>query len=93
MKAREILQQYKEGRRDFPGVNLRGLSFKGKKGEKRKDLSGANFSGADIRGTNFREAILQGTNFQGAKGGLQKRWVVVLLIFLVFMRRFMKKLG
>ncbi|MGB3511848.1 MAG: pentapeptide repeat-containing protein [Microcoleaceae cyanobacterium] len=73
MKARDILQQYQEGRRKFPGESLRGLSFK------EKDLSGADFSGADIRGTNFRGDI-RGTNFRGAKARLQKCWVVVLLI-------------
>ena len=36
--------------------------------------------GRDIRGTNFREAILKGAKFQGARAGLQKRWVIVLLI-------------
>jgi len=73
MRAREILQEYEKGRRDFQGVSLQGLSFKG------EDLSGADFSGADIRGTNFRGAILTGAKFQGAKAGLQKRWVIVLL--------------
>ncbi|NES91466.1 MULTISPECIES: pentapeptide repeat-containing protein [Okeania] len=74
MRVREILQEYEKGRRDFQGVSLRGLSFKG------KDLSGADFSGADIRGTNFRGANLSGAKFQGARAGLQKRWVVVLLV-------------
>ena len=74
MRAREILQEYKEGERNFRKQNLRGLSFKG------KNLSGADFSGADIRGTNFRGAVLRGTKFQGAKAGLQRRWVVVFLI-------------
>ena len=74
MRADEILQEYKQDRRSFQGVSLRGLFFRG------KDLSGADVSGADIRGTNFREAILKGAKFQGARAGLQKRWVIVLLI-------------
>ncbi|NEP06249.1 MAG: pentapeptide repeat-containing protein [Okeania sp. SIO2G4] len=74
MRAREILQEDEKGRRDFQGVSLRGLSFEG------EDLSGADFSGADIRGTNFRGANLSGAKFQGARAGLQKRWVVVLLV-------------
>ncbi|MGB3509448.1 MAG: pentapeptide repeat-containing protein [Microcoleaceae cyanobacterium] len=73
MRAREILQEYKKGRRNFQGVSLRGLSFKG------KDVSGADFSRADIRGTNFRGANLRGAKFQGATAGLQKRWVGLLL--------------
>jgi len=52
MKAKEVLQRYSNGERNFQRVNLRGKSFKG------ADLSGADFSEADIRGTNFREATL-----------------------------------
>ncbi|MEM1395213.1 MAG: pentapeptide repeat-containing protein [Cyanobacteria bacterium P01_H01_bin.150] len=59
---------------DYSGQNLRGRSFKG------QNLEGANFSYADIRGTNFTEANLKGANFTGAKAGLQKRWVFLLLL-------------
>ncbi len=74
MKAQELLKLYTEGRRNFRGENLRGLSFKG------KDLSDADFSKADIRGTNFSRANLTRTKFVGAKAGLQNQWIIGLLI-------------
>ena len=59
---------------DYSGQNLRGRSFKG------QNLSRANFSKADIRGANFTNAILKDADFTGAKAGLQKSWVIKLLI-------------
>ncbi len=59
---------------DYSGQNLQERSFKG------QNLTGANFSKADIRGANFTNAILKGADFSGAKAGLQRRWVIGLLI-------------
>jgi uncharacterized protein YjbI with pentapeptide repeats len=60
---------------DYRRANLRGESLRG------KDLTGADFSYADIRGTDFADAALTGANFSYAKAGLQRRWLIVLIIF------------
>ncbi|MBK1989309.1 pentapeptide repeat-containing protein [Sphaerospermopsis aphanizomenoides BCCUSP55] len=59
---------------DYSGQNLRGRSFKG------QNLEGANFSKADIRGADFTNANLKGADFTRAKAGLQRHWVIGLLI-------------
>ncbi len=59
---------------DFSGQNLRGRSFKG------QNLAGANFSYAQIQSTDFTGAILTGANFSYAQAGLQRRWVIGLVL-------------
>jgi uncharacterized protein YjbI with pentapeptide repeats len=60
---------------DYRRTKLRGESLRG------KDLTGADFSYADIRGTDFADAILTGANFSHVKAGLQRRWLIVLVVF------------
>ncbi|WP_239643503.1 pentapeptide repeat-containing protein, partial [Crocosphaera watsonii] len=74
MKASAVINSYKNGNRDFSGQKLRGKNFAG------QNLSGANFSNCDIRGANFKGATLIGANFTGATAGLQKPWMIGLLL-------------
>ena len=52
---------------------------------KGQNLSGADFSRADIRSTNFTGATLRGTQFVKARAGLQKSWMISLLISALFL--------
>lgn len=74
MRASEVIQQYQNGERNFQRQNLRGANFKG------QDLRGADFSGCRIQGANFSKANLTGAKFNQVKAGLQKRWVIILLL-------------
>jgi hypothetical protein len=74
MRARELLELYKQGTRDFRNQNLKGKSFAG------QDLSGVNLSGADIRGADFSQAILQNANFTGVKAGILPGQKFVILL-------------
>ncbi len=72
-KGVDAWNKYRKSHRHIK-INLRGADFRG------QNLSGADFSEADIRSTKFTGANLRDAKFCGAKCGLQRRWVLFLLI-------------
>lgn len=60
MDAKEVIDSYQQGKRDFQGVDLKGQSFE------KQNLQGINFSKANLEGTNFREANLEKAKFNGS---------------------------
>ncbi|HZW19830.1 pentapeptide repeat-containing protein [Noviherbaspirillum sp.] len=60
----EFITELKEGRKNFPGVDLSGLRLSNMDSE--FDLSGCNFSGANLRKCIITDCELDGTDFSGA---------------------------
>ncbi len=58
----------------FYKADLQGCSFRN------NNLSGVNLSHADIRGADFTNGTLTGTNFSRAQAGLQRNWILGLII-------------
>ena len=74
--AKELLERYRAGEREFAKTKLRGVSLRG------ADLSGVDLTGADfgpgkrfgfwkrrsdLRGVNLKGASLRGVNLEGAR--------------------------
>ncbi|MEG5059904.1 TerD family protein [Microcoleus sp. A2-C5] len=64
--AEEFLRRYKEGERDFTGINLAGVDLSGKTLEYPISFSQANLSNANLSNANLVKANLIGANLQGA---------------------------
>ncbi len=60
MTPQELISEYKDGRRDFSGANLRGADLRS------ANLRGANLRGANLGGANLGNANLGGANLRGA---------------------------
>ena len=60
MNAEELINEYKIGRRDFSGVDLRGANIC------MADLTGADLTGANLRGVNLDEAKLRSADLRNA---------------------------
>ena len=76
--ARKVINQYKEGRRDFRNLDLRNSSFK------KQDLCDADFSGSDIRGCSFEGATLENANFSSVITGFSQSYWFNLFLSAVF---------
>jgi uncharacterized protein YjbI with pentapeptide repeats/stress response protein SCP2 len=70
ISAEEFLRRYKEGERDFTGINLSGVDLSGKTlhsvNLSNANLSGAELSEADLFGANLSEANLSHANLHTA---------------------------
>jgi hypothetical protein len=69
--AKELLQRYAAGEREFAGADLKGAKLAGSKlagaDLRNADLCGAGLCGADLRDADLRNADLRGAYLEGAK--------------------------
>lgn len=69
LTAQDLRHRYRQGERNFAGVDLSGESLRGMN-LRDINLSGADLNHTDIRSTNFTNAVLKGASFNLAKAGL-----------------------
>lgn len=79
LTAKELQHHYRQGKRDFTGVDLSGESLRGMNLQD-IDLSEADLSCTDIRGTRFINASLKNTVFNQANAGIQRRWLIYQIV-------------
>lgn len=82
MNSKMLLEQYKQGERNFQNTDLKFQSFEG------EDLSEVDFSYADLRGVNFVNTTLRGAKFLHAKAGLTRRSMLFLIIISLLLAGF-----
>ncbi|MEM9907485.1 MAG: pentapeptide repeat-containing protein [Cyanobacteria bacterium P01_D01_bin.44] len=76
LTAKELRRRYRQGERNFAGVDLSGESLQGMN-LRAINLSNADLSYTNIRGTNFTKADLKKVQFVGAEAGNQRHWIVL----------------
>lgn len=84
VNAKELMRRYRQGERDFRGMDLSGESLRGMN-LKGIDLTGANLSKTDLRGTNFTRAELVDTNFNYTRTGFRRRWILPIGLLIIFL--------
>lgn len=67
----DLLARYRDGQRDFRGIDLRGARLQN------ADLCGIELSGADLRGAKFAGALLKEAKLGGVRCGALRRWVLL----------------
>ncbi|MEB3341229.1 pentapeptide repeat-containing protein [Okeania sp.] len=66
VSAKEFLQKYNAGERDFPGINLAGVDLSGKSfNDSKLNLTNANFNRANLSSASFKSVNLTGAKFRG----------------------------
>ncbi|MGF1537103.1 MAG: pentapeptide repeat-containing protein, partial [Elainellaceae cyanobacterium] len=76
---KELRRRYRQGERDFRGVDLSGASLRGAD-LRGADLSEADLSRTDLRGVRFDGATLAQTTLSQSKTGARRHWMGLKLL-------------